>query len=571
MVNAVIYARFSSHKQREESIEGQIRKCREYAEKNNINIIEEYIDRAKTGREFVSRENAMRLVEDSKKKNFSVVLMYKLDRFAREPADFYFFQRELEKNGVKIEPVEEQIGEGSQATLMIGIYTALNAYYSKELGEKVNRGMTENALKGTYNGSYRTFGYDIIEKRYVVNEDESVVVKKIFEKYSKGDTIRSIIDWCNERGYKTPQYKDFDYSFIDRLLKNQKYIGVLKWNGILYEDGITPIVEKDVFDKVQKRLKENSNTGARAKAVEPYVLVGKAFCGLCEQPLVADSVKKPIKVKKEEYSSHRSTYTIPSIKNINAVISGSSYTTNEEKEYKIYRYYTCRGKKQAKYKNGCTKQRMDKDVLENAVISYTANQYLIDENLKDMARAIYKVQQKSQADPNIQNIENKIAEEQLKITNLLNLFEKGIQDENTTERYSQAKTRKADLEKELNEIKSSTPTMTEQSIYSKLLAIKKKMLGYIKKGEIPLEVKKVFCDTFISKVFVFDEDGTGDDDTDKKIKIKIVFDAFESDGLLGFDDAEIELCSISEVIGSPQKRLAMASLFSFVFEEHNIV
>ena len=137
--------------------------------------------------------------------------------------------------------------------------------------------MTENALKGSFNGSYRTYGYDIVDKKYVINKEEAEIIKKVFRKYANGDTVRSIIEFCKERGYKTPQNKDFSYSFVDRLLKNEKYLGILKWNDIVYEEGIEQIVSQKLFDKVQERLKENSNTGARAKATEPMFWLEKLF------------------------------------------------------------------------------------------------------------------------------------------------------------------------------------------------------------------------------------------------------------------------------------------------------
>lgn len=86
MKKAVIYARFSSHSQTEQSIEGQLRECYEFAMRSDITIVGEYIDRALTGTSD-KRPQFLKMIEDSKKKNFEYVLVYQLDRFARNRYD----------------------------------------------------------------------------------------------------------------------------------------------------------------------------------------------------------------------------------------------------------------------------------------------------------------------------------------------------------------------------------------------------------------------------------------------------------------------------------------------------
>ena len=100
-MDAVIYARYSSNNQREESIEGQIRECREFAEKNNLQIVDEYIDRAISGKTD-NRPAFQRLIKDSSKGKFDVVIMYTLDRFARNRYDSAIYKAKLKKNGVRL-------------------------------------------------------------------------------------------------------------------------------------------------------------------------------------------------------------------------------------------------------------------------------------------------------------------------------------------------------------------------------------------------------------------------------------------------------------------------------------
>ncbi len=293
-------------------------------------------------------------------------------------------------------------------------------------------------------------------------------------------------------------------------------------------------------------MAENSNTGARKNAKEDYVLVGKAFCGCCEQPLIADSVTKKIK---NAAPSQTVSYNLETFDKISELLD-EPVQPKEDTTTRVYRYYVCRATKRKAFANGCHKKRIDKEKLENAVISYTAKQYLSDRNIEELAKAIYRVQKRVTSDPNIKELEYKVLEEAKKIENLYVMVESGHFTDKIFERIQQAELRKEDYETELRRLSSTMPKLTLEQVKQKLLAVRKKMQHYIALGEIPIKVKKAFCDAFIEKVYLFDVDPGGSDD-DTRMKVKIVFDAFESEDLLGFDDAEIEISSTFEPLGSP--------------------
>lgn len=110
-MNAVIYARYSSDSQREESIEGQLRECREYAERNNMTIVGTYIDRALSAKT-ADRPEFQHMIKDSAKELFEIVLVWKLDRFSRDRYDSAHYKHILKKNGVKVISAKEHISEG---------------------------------------------------------------------------------------------------------------------------------------------------------------------------------------------------------------------------------------------------------------------------------------------------------------------------------------------------------------------------------------------------------------------------------------------------------------------------
>ena len=159
-MKGVIYARYSSDSQREESIEGQLRECKAFAEKNDIQIVETYIDRALSARTD-RRPDFQRMIGDSAAKNFDAVIVWKLDRFARDKFDSAYYKRILKNNGAKVISATEAISDGAEGILLESILEGMAEYYSAELSEKIIRGLTENALKCKYKGGTLPLGYVI--------------------------------------------------------------------------------------------------------------------------------------------------------------------------------------------------------------------------------------------------------------------------------------------------------------------------------------------------------------------------------------------------------------------------
>ena len=157
-MNAVIYARFSSHNQTEQSIEGQLKTCYEFAQKNGYTIVGEYIDRAISGTTD-NRPDFLRMIEDSAKKGFQYVLVYQLDRFARNRYDSATYKAKLKKNGVRVLSARENITDDASGILVEGLLESMAEYYSAELAQKIRRGMAINAEKCLANGSNPGLGF----------------------------------------------------------------------------------------------------------------------------------------------------------------------------------------------------------------------------------------------------------------------------------------------------------------------------------------------------------------------------------------------------------------------------
>ena len=291
-MNIVIYARYSSHNQTECSIEGQLEVCRAYARQNNYTVIGEYIDRATTGTSD-NRPQFKKMIEDSEKALFNGVLVYALDRFARNRYDSAVYKAKLKKYGIRVYSARENITDDPSGVLMESVLEGMAEYFSLELGQKVKRGMNLNAECCYYNGGSVPLGYKLevvyderfnnnikkaVKKKYVIDEEKAFIVKKIFEMYANDTKMVDIINYLNGLKLTTSKDNHFNKSSIGRILNNKKYIGIYSYNGIEKENGIPRIIEDDLFEKVQRELIRNGLAPSRNKAKTPYLLTGKFCC-----------------------------------------------------------------------------------------------------------------------------------------------------------------------------------------------------------------------------------------------------------------------------------------------------
>mgnify|MGYP002518385862 CR=1 FL=1 len=130
-MKAVIYARYSSDNQREESIEGQLRECTAYCKKNDITILRTYIDRAMSAKTD-HRPDFQRMIKDSAKGLFDVIIVWKLDRFARNRYDSAHYKAQLRKYGVKVLSATENISDGPEGIILESMLEGMAEYYSAE-------------------------------------------------------------------------------------------------------------------------------------------------------------------------------------------------------------------------------------------------------------------------------------------------------------------------------------------------------------------------------------------------------------------------------------------------------
>lgn len=217
-MKAVIYARYSSDNQREASIEGQIRECTAFAEKNGITVLRHYIDRAISAKTD-NRPEFQNMIKDSNKKLFDMIIVWKLDRFARNRYDSAQYKAQLKKNGVKVISATEVISDGAEGIILESMLEGFAEYYSVDLSEKVVRGMTDNALKCMFNGGTLPMGYVIdAEQHFQIDPVTAPYILDAFKQYDEGTTMKQIRDWLNEQGMKNTRGNPLTYNSVQHLL-----------------------------------------------------------------------------------------------------------------------------------------------------------------------------------------------------------------------------------------------------------------------------------------------------------------------------------------------------------------
>lgn len=340
---AVIYARYSSHSQTEQSIEGQLAAAHAYARGHGYTVVREYCDRAQTGRND-NRDAFQQMLSDTDKHQFDVIITWKVDRIGRNREDIAFNKHRCKKNGVRIEYVAENLPDSAESVILESVLEGMAEYYSLQLSTNIRRGQLESARKLQCVGGTRPLGYDVDKetKRYIIDEKTAPVVRQIFEKYAKGATEVEIIRWLNDQGIRTTKKKPFTKSSLATLLHNEKYIGVYTYGDLVrVEDGMPAIVDRETFDKVQELMKVNRRAPSHTWTHQEYILTDKLFCGKCGSPMVGES--------------------------------GFSKTGAK------HCYYSCTGKRK---KKTCDKRPVRQDWIEGEVLKAT-REMLADEELLD--------------------------------------------------------------------------------------------------------------------------------------------------------------------------------------------
>lgn len=465
-MKAVIYARYSSERQTEQSIEGQLRECYAYAKTHDITIVGEYIDRAISGKSD-NRKDFQNMIKDSDKRAFDAVVVYKLDRFTRNKYDSAIYKARLKKNGVKVLSAKESIPDGPEGIILESLLEGMAEYYSEELSQKITRGMYESALKCHSTGGNIALGYRTASnKSFVIHEEEAAIVRKIYDMYDSGTTVKEICDELNSLGVRTSRGSKFNKNSLHTILHNEKYIGVYKCtikgnknqHEIRIEDGVPTIIDKELFERVQARITANRKAPAREKAKVNYLLSGKLYCGECGAGMVGESGT----------GKH----------------GGKHY------------YYICVNKKR---KKSCDKKTVKKDWLENLVVEETVKNVLQPDRIEHIAKRCVEIQVNTDTtNKELELLKKQFAETKKSIGNLMSAIEQGIVTKNTKARLVELERTQEKLEFAIDVQKVKRPKLNQKHILFMLSQFQRET-------DQPLETyNEDIIECFVHEVYLYD-------------------------------------------------------------------
>lgn len=320
---AFINARYSTDNQNPDSIEVQVEKCTEWCQKNDIPVLGVYADEATSGMKD-TRPNYERMMRDLRAGMADMVVIYDQSRMFRKMTAWFNFRDELESMGVRVVAVTQpMIGRDLKDPtnfLTEGSMALFNQIWALQSRQKTMEKMRFMARNGLHTGGKPALGYVVKDCRLAVCEEEAAVVRRIFREYAAGKSYRQIIDGLNADGIKTKRCNAFGSNSLHDMLHNEKYIGVLTYGAMPYredgtrdthsrdgkdviriEDAIPAIIDKDLFEAVQKRMEKNKHQqGGRPPKHRDYPLKGKVFCGYCKAAMT-------VSTSQQKYDYYRCT------------------------------------------------------------------------------------------------------------------------------------------------------------------------------------------------------------------------------------------------------------------------
>ncbi len=436
MKTAVIYARYSSDSQSEQSIEGQLRVCQDYAQRNNILILNTYIDRAMTGTND-NRPDFQRMIKESARREWDFVIVYKLDRFSRNKYESTIHKKTLKNNGVTLLSAMENIPDTPEGIILESLLEGMNQYFSAELSQKVRRGMKETRLKGNFTGGYLIYGYNVENRKVVINENQAEAVRFIFEQYSLGVYVKDIIKALTAKGIYN-HGKPFARNTVYNILKSEKYSGIYRHDGEVFENIYPQIVPTEIYERVRSKI-DGNKYGKRSVEVV-YLLRQKMKCGYCGMPISAE--------------------------------------TGTSKNGQVKRYYKCSGRKRG---SDCKKSVIGKELLENLVIDTTIEELSNPQVVNALVKGLLDIQeQQTKGTPVLNMLTKEKRQTENAIKNIMIAIEKGVITNTTTKRLRELEEQQENLERQILIERSKTAVKLSESdmkeFYIQALKLEPQML-----------------------------------------------------------------------------------------------
>lgn len=468
----VLYLRYSSASQTEQSIEGQDQVCRAYAKQHDLLVVGSYIDRARSASHDIARRTEFqRMLRDAKNGGFDFVLVYKLDRFARDRYDSATSKAALKKCGVSVISATESLSEGPEGIIVESLLEGMAEYYSAELSQKIRRGISVSKEKQKHLGGPTPFGLMVKDGKLAPDPVNAPAVRMIFEMADQGFSFVEIVAALNQAGFRTLRGRLFTASSIRRLIHSKKYIGYYVYDDVEIPGAFEPVVDEALFYRVQERIMKEYKKKKCKHNADGYLLTGRLFCGSCGMPMHGESGKG--------------------------------------RHGDVYRYYKCSGRKQG---SGCTMKSVRKEDIEGLVLA-KARAQLTPERIEWLADEMMAALEAQRASSDVvPALKEQLREIDRKLNTAIDAVLGGLSSATLASRISDLEEQKSALEQRIDLEAAARPSYSrEMAVYF--------LSQLAEKADCVSGGNRLLIDTFIEKVTVFEEKDPGNSQKSSKIEI----------------------------------------------------
>lgn len=452
----VLYGRYSSHNQKDISVEQQFEKGYELAAEYGIRIIDTYADRAVSGRTD-KRRDFQRMMTDAAKGKFRYVIAWKSNRMGRNMLEALINEARLQDLGVRVLYVEEDFDDTAAGRFAARSMMNVNQFYSENMAEDIKRGLYDNAANCMVANGHLPYGYKADETlHYAIDEPKAAVIREIFTRVSCGEAFVDIMASLNARGIKTSYGRPWGRSSFQKILSNERYRGIYIYGDVRKEGGIPRIVSDELYFKVQEVITTKKNPQGRHRVNGDYLLTGKLFCGHCKSPMTG--------------------------------ISGTSRSGN------LHYYYVCQKRRTEKT---CEKKNLRRDDIELQVAKAIKRRTLDDDTINWIADSVVEYSQHQESASGIGLLEDQLKDTQRSIKNLMAAIEQGIITPTTKARLMELEKEQSDIDRKITMAKADVIPVNRDQLVGWL---KKLQAGDVHDKKYQAEL----FDTFLIAVYVYD-------------------------------------------------------------------
>lgn len=454
--DAVIYTRYSSHNQRDCSIEQQVADCEIFARQNNLRVVKVYADRHLSGTTD-NRPQFQQMLKEAAHGHWAYVICWKIDRFARNRYDSATYKFRLKKAGVRVLYAKESIPDGPEGILLESVLEGSAEYYSAALAQNIRRGMKYNAEQCKVNSGSIPFGYcKGPDGRFAIHEANAEVVREIFRKAAAGMSFVDIANDLNSQGLKTSRGGRWNKGSF-RLLMNEAYIGVYHFSDTRIEGGMPALIDQGTFWAANERLKANSSVRGRHQDGGDYLLTGKLKCAHCGSYMIG--------------------------------FSGTG------KSGELHYYYGCQKRRRER---ACKKANVPREWIERVVVKAALDYVLRPDVMEWIADAVMEYQEREAASAQLAALTAELEENQNATDNVMKAIEAGIITSTTKQRLLDLEAKAQDLKRAIELEKLSHVRLERDQVLF--------WLDCFRGGSLQSqEFRRKVIDTFVSVVYLSDD------------------------------------------------------------------